>query len=53
VSLPGGAPVFSQIRNDRSPEDVLAQSGLQPGPTEILDPTNAITQVDWTLKAPA
>jgi dihydrofolate reductase len=53
VTLPGGAPVFSQIRADRSPEDVLVLSGLQPGPTEILDPANAITQVDWTPKAPA
>jgi dihydrofolate reductase len=53
VTLPGGAPVFSQIRADRSLEDVLVQSGLQPGPTEILDPANAITQVDWTPKAPA
>ena len=32
VKLPGGAPVFSQVGPYRSPEDVLAQLGLEPGP---------------------
>jgi hypothetical protein len=53
VTLPGGPPVFSQVGADQSPDDVLTQSGLQPGPTEVLDPANAITLVDWTRKAPA
>jgi hypothetical protein len=53
VNLPGGAPVFSQIRDGLSPEDVLAQHGLQPGPTQVLDEANALTLVNWARKAPA
>jgi dihydrofolate reductase len=53
VKLPGGPPVFSQILTGRSPEDVLAQHGLQPGPTQVLDEANALTLVSWARKAPA
>jgi dihydrofolate reductase len=51
VKLPGGPPVFSQIGPDRSPEAVLAQHGLEPGPIEILDEANAVSLVTWTRKA--
>jgi dihydrofolate reductase len=53
VKLPGGPPVFSQIGPERSPEDVLAQHGLEPGPTQILDTANGVSLVTWTRKAPA
>lgn len=52
VKLPGGAPVFSQVRSGRSPEDVLALSGLDPGPPQALDDANAVSLVSWTRKAP-
>jgi hypothetical protein len=53
VKLPGGPPVFSQIGPDRSPEDVLAQYGLEPGPAQVLDAANGVSLVTWTRKAPA
>ena len=48
VQLPGGVPVFSQLRSGRSPEDVLAEFGLTPGLAQALDAINAVTLVSWT-----
>jgi hypothetical protein len=48
VQLPGGVPVFSQLRSGRSPEDVLGLFGLKPGPAQVLDEANAVTLVTWT-----
>ncbi|MGO8797550.1 MAG: dihydrofolate reductase [Roseiarcus sp.] len=48
VKLPGGVPVFSQVRGDRSPEDVLAQHGYEPEPKRMLDEANAVSVVGWT-----
>ena len=53
VKLPGGAPVFSQLRLGRSPEEVLTKFGLAPGPEQILDAANAVTLVDWKREASA
>jgi dihydrofolate reductase len=53
VKLPGGVPVFSQVGPGRSPEDVLASFGLQPGPKEILDPAHGLSVVAWTKKLSA
>jgi len=53
VKLPGGVPVFSQVRDGRTPEDVLRRAGLHPGPTRVLDEANALTLVTWTRTAPA
>jgi len=53
VQLPGGVPVFSQLRSGRSPEDVLAQFGLTPGPVQVLDEANTVTLVKWTRKPAA
>ena len=36
VRLPGGRPVFPQVPA-LSPEDVLRQNGLEPGPVRVLD----------------
>jgi dihydrofolate reductase len=44
--LPGGRPVFPDVPG-RSPEDVLAEHGLKPGATEILDPDADVTLVTW------
>jgi hypothetical protein len=53
AKLPGGTPVFSSVKSGRSPEEILAQSGLEPGPREILDETNELSLVTWTRKAAA
>jgi hypothetical protein len=53
VKLPGGVPIFSQVRDGRSPENLLMQHGLRPGPTQVLDEANALTLVSWTRKASA
>jgi dihydrofolate reductase len=53
VKLPGGPPVFSQVRPGRSPEDLLAQAGLEPGPRQILDEANRVSLVNWTRKPAA
>jgi dihydrofolate reductase len=51
VQLPGGVPVFSQIRSGRSPEEILSEAGLEPGPSQVLDASNALVLVTWTRKA--
>ena len=48
AKLPGGRPVFRQVRHGRSPEDVLTQFGLQPGPMRVLDAELGATLVTWT-----
>jgi len=50
VKLPGGMPVFAQTRSGQSPEDVLCEHGLAPGPVRILDEVNAVTLVSWRPK---
>jgi hypothetical protein len=50
IRLPGGVPVFSQVRYGRMPEDVLSQFGLEPGPMRVLDPTAGVTLVVWRRK---
>jgi hypothetical protein len=52
VRLPGGLPVFAQVRYGRTPEDVLSQFGLAPGPMRVLDAAAAVTLVDWTPNVP-
>jgi hypothetical protein len=48
VRLPGGRPVFPGIGPDHTPEDILTQHGLKPGPTRVLDPSARATLVTWT-----
>jgi dihydrofolate reductase len=48
VKLPGGLPVFRQVRYGRTADDVLAQFGLEPGPMRVLDAEAAVTLVTWT-----
>lgn len=48
VKLPGGRPLFRQVRHGRTPEDVLTQFGLAPGPMRVLDADAAVTLVTWT-----
>jgi len=49
VRLPGGVPVFHEQMAGRSPEDVLAEAGLKPGPVQRLD--DGVTMVEWTRPA--
>jgi dihydrofolate reductase len=53
VTVPGGVQVFPQVGPGRSPDDVLAQSGLAPGPVQTLDEANALTLVAWAPRAGA
>lgn len=46
VRLPGGRPVFPGVPT-RTPEEVLARHGLDPGPRQVLDPINGLTVVSW------
>jgi dihydrofolate reductase len=47
VRLPGGRPVFPNIGPIRSPEDVLSEHGLGPGPKRVLDAARGVTLVSW------
>lgn len=47
VLLPQGRPVFPQVP-ERTPEDILAASGLMPGAPRVLDAARGATLVGWT-----
>jgi hypothetical protein len=47
LRLPGGRPVFPDLGPHRSPEDVLREHGLRPGPQQILDAQLGVTLVTW------
>jgi hypothetical protein len=46
VFLPGGRPVFPQVPS-RTPEEVLIEHGLAPGPMRVLDEQAEATLVTW------
>jgi len=48
ITLPGGCRVFPGIDDRRTPEDLLAQHGLTPGPRRMLDAAAGVTLVTWT-----
>jgi len=47
AKIPGGRPVFSAVGPNASPEDVLMQHGLTPGPRQELDPAAGVSEVTW------
>jgi dihydrofolate reductase len=47
TSIPGGTPVFSEVRQGLAPEDILSRHGLRPEPTAILDAANEVTMTRW------
>ncbi len=53
VRLPGGRPVFPEIGPSRTPEDVLRDHGLKPGPQRILDSERGVTLVTWESPPPS
>jgi dihydrofolate reductase len=46
VTLPGGRPVFPQVPR-QTPEQVLAEHGLEPGPPQVLDAATGLRVVSW------
>jgi dihydrofolate reductase len=52
LRLPGGRPVFPAIGPGRTPEDVLREHALKPGPQQVLDAGLGVTLVSWK-RAPA
>ena len=47
AKIPGGRPVFSAVGPNASPEDILMQHGLGPGPRRELDPAAGVYVVTW------
>jgi dihydrofolate reductase len=47
AKIPGGRPVFAAVGPNASPEDVLMQHGLKPGPRRDLDPAAGVSLVTW------
>ena len=46
VRLPGGRPVFPEVPM-RTPEEVLADHGLDRGQRQMLDPAKGVAVVSW------
>lgn len=46
VRLPGGRPLFPQVP-ELTPEDVLLQHGLRPGPVHVFDRSREASVVTW------
>jgi hypothetical protein len=47
VRLPGGRPVLPGVP-ERTPEQLLMDAGLRPGPVRVLDDRARVTLVTWT-----
>ncbi len=47
AKIPGGRPVFAAVGPHATPEDVLIQHGLKPGPRRDLDPAAGVSEVTW------
>jgi dihydrofolate reductase len=52
VWLPGGEPCFGGVP-ERSPQQMLAAHGLEPGETQVLDAANDVTVTAWRRPSPA
>ena len=48
AKIPGGRPVFAAVGPHATPEDVLMQHGLKPGPRRELDPAAGVSEVTWS-----
>jgi dihydrofolate reductase len=44
--LPGGRPVFPQVP-ERTPEQLLTEHGLRPGPQRVLDAAQDVSLTTW------
>lgn len=45
--IPGGTPLFREIKTGLSPQDVLRSHGLTPDPATILDAANEVSMTRW------
>lgn len=52
LTLPGGIPVFSAVAEGRSAAAVLAEAGLRPAETEVLDSAAGVTVTVWRRPDP-
>jgi len=50
LRLPGGRPVFPGV-GARTPEDLLTERGLKPGPEKMLDAAAGLTLCSWRKAA--
>jgi dihydrofolate reductase len=48
--IPGGTPVFAAVLAGRTPEEVLAEAGLEASATRVLDASQAVTVTSWTRR---
>jgi dihydrofolate reductase len=48
AKIPGGLPPFTEVGPGTTPEDVLMQHGLKPGPRRDLDAAAGISVVTWS-----
>ncbi len=46
VKLPGGEPVFSGVPA-RTPQEILAEHGLMPGESKVLDAADGVSVTPW------
>jgi dihydrofolate reductase len=46
LRLPGGRPAFPQVP-ERTPDEVLLEQGLRPGPIQLLDAVRDVSVVTW------
>ena len=44
--LPGGRPVFRHVPA-KTPDQLLTELGLKPGPLQVLDPAEDVTLLSW------
>lgn len=51
TDVPGGVPVFSGCRADRSAEAILSEGGLAPGQRQVLDPAGNVGLTIWRRAA--
>jgi len=49
--IPGGRPLFPRVSPDFTPEKVLFQCGLRPGPAREIDRAAGITLTTWARRA--
>jgi dihydrofolate reductase len=47
AKIPGGLAVFTEVGPNTTPEDVLMQHGLRPGPRRELDAAAGVSEVTW------
>jgi hypothetical protein len=47
VKIPGGLPIFAEVKHGRTPEQAFAHRGLAPVSKQVLDAANHVTLTVW------